>query len=173
MTRLEMVEKIREKSGVTYDVAKAALEKADWDMLDALISLENSNFSAAQQASAAPSEENYSKRVSRKANINVSDMAAKVSVWLRYALKFINKGEAIRLEINRKDETIESVSLTVIILLFIIKWWLPVGLIILGFVTGFRYRLLGAGRIGEAITRRTNSKADAFKSQMTAEDSDE
>ena len=40
MTRLEMVEKIREKTGVTYEEAREALEKANWDMLDAIVSLE-------------------------------------------------------------------------------------------------------------------------------------
>ncbi|MBQ6716870.1 MAG: hypothetical protein IJN21_10165 [Clostridia bacterium] len=40
MTRLEMVEKIREKTGATYEEAREALEKANWDMLDAIVSLE-------------------------------------------------------------------------------------------------------------------------------------
>ena len=40
MTRLEMVEKIREKTGVTYEEAREALEKANWDMLDAVVTIE-------------------------------------------------------------------------------------------------------------------------------------
>lgn len=41
MDQLEKVEKIREKTGVTYEEAKAALEAANGDILDALVYLEN------------------------------------------------------------------------------------------------------------------------------------
>ena len=41
MTELEKVEKLREKSDVTYAEAKEALEKSKGDILDALIYLEN------------------------------------------------------------------------------------------------------------------------------------
>ena len=40
MDKLEKVEKLREKTGVTYEDAKAALEACDYDMLDAIIYLE-------------------------------------------------------------------------------------------------------------------------------------
>ncbi|MCI6012450.1 MAG: UBA/TS-N domain protein, partial [Firmicutes bacterium] len=40
MDVLEKAEKIREKTGVTYEEAKAALEAADGDILDALVYLE-------------------------------------------------------------------------------------------------------------------------------------
>ena len=41
MDQLEKVEKIREKTGVTYEEAKAALEAAGGDVLDALVYLES------------------------------------------------------------------------------------------------------------------------------------
>ena len=41
MELLEKVEKIREKTGVSYEEAKAALEACDEDVLDALVYLEN------------------------------------------------------------------------------------------------------------------------------------
>ena len=37
MTRLEMVEKVKEKTGVTYDEAHEALSRSGWDIYDALI----------------------------------------------------------------------------------------------------------------------------------------
>lgn len=40
MITLEQVEKLREKANVSYDEAKAALEAANGDMLEALINLE-------------------------------------------------------------------------------------------------------------------------------------
>ena len=41
MDHFEMVEKLRAKANVSYEEAKAALEKSDWDMLDALVLLES------------------------------------------------------------------------------------------------------------------------------------
>ena len=41
MELLEKVEKIREKTGVSYEEAKAALEACGEDVLDALVYLEN------------------------------------------------------------------------------------------------------------------------------------
>ena len=41
MEQLEKVERLREKTGCTYEEAKAALEASNWDMLDAIVYLEN------------------------------------------------------------------------------------------------------------------------------------
>ena len=41
MEQLEKVEKLREKTGVTYEEAKAALEACEWDLLDAIVYLES------------------------------------------------------------------------------------------------------------------------------------
>ena len=41
MDHLEMVEKLREKANVSYEEASAALEKCNWDLLDALLLLES------------------------------------------------------------------------------------------------------------------------------------
>ena len=40
MDNLEKVEKLREKTGVSYEEAKAALEATNYDVLDAIIYLE-------------------------------------------------------------------------------------------------------------------------------------
>ena len=40
MERMDKVEKLREKTGVTYEDAKAALDACGWDMLDAVVYLE-------------------------------------------------------------------------------------------------------------------------------------
>ena len=40
MDQLEKVEKIREKTGVSYEDAKSALEACNYDLLDAIVYLE-------------------------------------------------------------------------------------------------------------------------------------
>ena len=41
MEHIEMVEKLREKAGITSEEAADALNRANWDMLEALVILEN------------------------------------------------------------------------------------------------------------------------------------
>ena len=45
MDHLEMVEKLAQKAGVSYEDAKMALEACGWDMLDALVYLEKLGLS--------------------------------------------------------------------------------------------------------------------------------
>ena len=40
MDQLEKVEKLRKKTNVSYEEAKAALEANNWNMLDAIVHLE-------------------------------------------------------------------------------------------------------------------------------------
>lgn len=40
MERYELVERLRQRAHVSYEDAKAALEESDWDLLDALVRLE-------------------------------------------------------------------------------------------------------------------------------------
>ena len=40
MDKIAMVEDIRRRANLNYEQAKALLEKADWDLLDALVILE-------------------------------------------------------------------------------------------------------------------------------------
>lgn len=54
MEMLEKVEKLREKANVSYEEAKAALEEANGDILDAMILLEN------QGKTVKPEKETYS-----------------------------------------------------------------------------------------------------------------
>ena len=170
MTRLEMVEKIREKTGVTYDVAKSALEKSDWDILDALISLETPDFTAAQAQSTAEAQPSAEKRVRRRSS--AGELSGKAVNCIRFLCKYINKGETIRLELYRKDELIESVSVTVLVLLLLVKWWLPVGLLILGMFTGFKYKLTGAGHLAGFIAEKASEKADSIKSGFSENNSE-
>lgn len=41
MEQLEKVEKLRARANVTYEEAKEALEASNWDLLDAMVYLEN------------------------------------------------------------------------------------------------------------------------------------
>ena len=45
MDKLNLVEKLREKTGITYEDAKSVLEINNWDILDAILDLEKARKS--------------------------------------------------------------------------------------------------------------------------------
>ena len=139
MTRLEMVEKLRKKAGVTYDEARDALENNNWDMLDALIALkrEGERRDEAEQKRAQSAAPDTKDERLRAVAGSVGD---KVCTGVRFVLNLLGKGENLRVEILYKDACIGSVSVTVLVLLLLFCWYIPVGLGILGFITGYRFR---------------------------------
>jgi len=57
MDNLEKVEKIREKTGVSYEEAKAALEATNYDVLDAIIYLEKNGKVKAPEVTSYTTEQ--------------------------------------------------------------------------------------------------------------------
>lgn len=165
MTRLEMVEQIREKTGVTYDVAKETLEKSDWDMLDAIIALEKPDFTMARQMSTANTDE---RKVVRR-SATAGEVGAKITSVIKFILKAMSKGETMRMEIYRKDEPIETISITALILLVLINWWIPAVLIVAGLFTGFKYKFTGTGKLVNIIAAKTGEKAEEIKAKINEE----
>lgn len=165
MTRLEMVEKIREKTGITYEEAREALEKSDWDMLDAIVSVEKEKNPQGTQyayASAPEAEAPQCEAVSpaKKPRVvrhsNTGELGDKVAAGLRWLGSWIRRGEGVHIEVSRKNDEILSLSLVTVILMFLLSWWFPVVLVVAGLFTGYRFRFTGSSLIGKAA----NSAAD-------------
>ena len=57
MDNLEKVEKLREKTGVSYEEAKAALEATNYDVLDAIIYLEKNGKVKAPEVTSYTTEQ--------------------------------------------------------------------------------------------------------------------
>lgn len=182
MTRLEMVEKIREKTGVTYDEARTALENAGWDMLDAIVALEH-RAGRAQEAQSTPhptvetaqdTTPAPKKRVVRRASAGeVGDKVANVVRWIG---SFIQRIDETCVEVSRKDETLFTVSVLFVIMLFILKWWVPVLLVVASLFTGYRYRITGnsmIARAANAASSKASSKAEEIKEQMNHSEDDD
>ena len=178
MTRLEMVEKIREKTGITYDEARQALEKANWDMLDAIVAVEKEREPQGEQfaCEAAPARE-ISEPLAKKARVvrhsNVGEIGDKVAAGLRWLGTWIRRGENVHLEVSRKGEGILSLSLVTVILVFLLSWWLPALLIVAGLFTGYRFRFTGASLIGKAANAaadKAGEKAEEIINRMNGEE---
>ena len=69
MVTLEQVEKLRQRANISYDEARAALEKTDGDILEAIINLEKENRISAPEGGGYYS----SKRAEQNTGNNYSD----------------------------------------------------------------------------------------------------
>ena len=143
MDHFEMVEKLSQKAGVTYEEAKLALEKCDWDMLDAMVMLENagkvqSTPAAAAQYTTQPVAEPMPQQSTGKQEF-VSGMQ---KLW-NFVCKLFQKGNANSFIISRHGEEIVTMPITVLALLVLILWPASIVFLIIGMFCGMRYRFTG------------------------------
>lgn len=165
MTRLEMVEKLREKTGISYDAAREALEQNNWDLIDTIIVLDKQG--RVVEDAGAPRAEEEPKPVRM---IDATKAGTKLKNALRWVLGIIKKGEAIRISILRGEEELGSLSVTAVVLLFLVKWYIPLGLWIISLFFGFKYRfggLAAAGKLLDSLSDRAGEKAEEIKTKFS------
>ena len=155
MDRMEMVEKLRAKANVTYEEAKEALEKTDWDMPDALVLLESEGKVADPQPQAEYTTQETDKKVYVEVNPRVKEGAGRLWDWVKMMFR---KGNANQFVINRRGEELIAMPITVLVLLLICFW--PFSLIVLfvGLFLGARYSfrgpdMNGAGKVNEMMDK--------------------
>lgn len=166
MDHFEMVEKLRQKTGVTYEEAKAALEVSGWDMLDALLFLE-------KEQNPADGYPSYSTRPHRQTEEQPQPQSRGfVSRLIEAAGKLIRKCNRTTLVIfRRKKNSIElPVTVLLVLALFYLRYMFFCFVISLFF--GVRYRIVGEGEsdvINEAMDK-IHSFADQVRSGDTKKD---
>ena len=150
MVTLEQVEKLRERTNVTYDEAKAALESTNGDLLDAIIFLEKQGKVKAPEDGGYYSNEKKEitdyKQPSgnaKKENKKGETFGGLLHRFGRFCLKMIQKGNNNTFDVYKGEECKASLPITVLILLLIFAFWVIIPLIIIGLFFGLRYRFTG------------------------------
>lgn len=172
MTTLEQVEKLREKANVSYDEAKAALEAANGDLLEALIYLEkqgkvNAPAGGGYYSSERTGAENqvpFNQYSYQQPNRNCNSGESFSSFMKRlgnFCLKIIRKGNTNYFEVLKGEESKALFPVTVLVLLLIFTFWVTIPLIIIGLFFGFRYRFSGPDFNANTVNDAMNSAADA------------
>ncbi len=96
---LEQVDKVKERTGVSYAEAKSALELTNGDVLDAIILLEEK------------AKENYENGIGAEKSTegifnNNTETISELKVWLK---DLINKGNISRIKVSKDGDTIVDV----------------------------------------------------------------
>ena len=168
MSTIEQIEKLREKADVTYEEAKAALDAASGDMLDAIISLEKQGKVKAPAnggSFATLSQNDESGREKKQENSKAKDRGESVASLLgrffRWCGRIIAKGNAHMFDVRRRDETVLSLPVTVLVLLLIFMFWVAVPLLVIGLFFGCRYYFRGPDLEKTRVNKVMDAAADA------------
>lgn len=165
MILLEQVEKLREKSGVGYEDARAALEASGGDMLEAMIWLETrgklTGPSGCYRSNAAPDEKGPSETAPPPEAPKGESFGQMVNRFLRWCGRIIHRGNTNYLDVYKKDERVITLPITALVLLLLFAFWIVVPLMIVGLFCGFRFWVRGNELGREDINRAMGKASDA------------
>ena len=169
MDMLEKVELVREKTGVTYQEAKEALEACDYDVLDAIIWLENAGKADAQTATYETKGTTTAREVSAEMQeaqeeYERTSKRTKIGeVWGSFrtqAVRLLRAGLDMTFIAERHGERVVAIPLLLVII-GILAWGASIWLLIIGLFFNFRYRIEGAGPVTIDVNDAMNKAADA------------
>lgn len=140
MNKLNLVEKLREKTGITYEEAKRVLEINNWDILDAILYLENQGKVKGPSISIFYTNEyknNYEEENSQfnfnevKKESNYKSNNSFEGIFERIC-KAIDTCNNIFIEIRGRNNFFLKLPFTVVIVLLIFGFWILIPLVVIG-----------------------------------------
>ena len=169
MEMLEKVELVRDKTGVSYQDAKEALEACSYDVLDAIIWLENEGKAETRTASFETTYANSTTTASpemRQAQEEYHEHSKRTKageVWNSFwaqAKKIIRAGLDMTFIAERNGERNVSIPLLFVVI-GVLAWGASIWLLIIGLFFGFRYRIEGASPVTIDVNDAMDKVADA------------
>ncbi len=151
MDKLEKVEKIIEKTGVSYEDAKIALDQCNDDILDAICLLEKEgkikNSYTASYTSFPTGNETDEKFAKAQANYEESVKEEKfsdiLSSFFKWTKKIVDKSFKICLLVKRHGAELAKIPLFFFLVLMILGFWFFVPVLIIGLFFECRYSFVG------------------------------
>ena len=180
MTNYEMVELLRQKANVSYEEAKAALEAANWDLLDAIVLLEREGKVPENDARFSTKAETGAKEEERDARQKRCDGAFRDGARTVGGIfrRMLNYGNRNFIVASRDGKEVVSLPLTAFVLLLLIPpitIWLMLVLMIVGLFFGLRYSLRGEHPANEKVNEyihKAESAAERVKESWQEKDED-
>ncbi|WP_315121299.1 DUF4342 domain-containing protein [uncultured Clostridium sp.] len=135
MEELKLIDKLKEKTNISYEEAKTALENSNWNILDALLHLEENgkvekpsvSIFYTNEARYSEKREEIIKNEKKKYENNNSFQGI-----FEIICKYIDTWNNIFLEIKKKDRIFLKIPLTVVIVLSFFMFWIIIPLIVVG-----------------------------------------
>jgi len=142
--------KLSQRTGVSLEDAKAALNACDFDMLDAVVYLEKLGKTTSPYSTSYTTTMNGNSDGSLEADFCEADKKSKkvtfgdlLAKFFRWVGKVIKIGNENFLDVTRNGEEIIKMPITVCVLLLLLAFWVCVPLLIAGLFFSFRYGFSG------------------------------
>lgn len=132
MEKLKAVEKLRDKANVSYEDAKNALERNNWDILDAMLSLEASGIVKKPLISVFYTNEHKEAYSNNRDLINMKKQEKDYNYKKKNDFegifealcKVIDTGNNIFIYIKKREKIFLKIPLTVLALLLFFAFWI-------------------------------------------------
>lgn len=176
MERVERVEQLVQKAGCSYTEAKNALERNDWNLLDALIDLEEKNATFVE--SEVIDREDAHRYQSADFNMNPNEKhfkdigndaaggqktgpgrGGKVRAFFSRLWEIITQNY-LNLY-NKQEKQVLRIPVIIPAILFLINFWVMLALCVVLLLIGFRFQFEGVDLGKSNINSAMNSAAEA------------
>ncbi len=160
MENFEKVEKLREKANVSFEEAKAALEEANWDLLDAMIALE-------KQGKAESRKETYSTK--EDADLMVVDEPEKKE---KRGNAFTDKLKVLwhkscenNFVVERNEDVIVNIPIWAFVIILLFTWHITLIVMVVALFFGCKYSFKGADemKLANDVCDKVSEAADKVK----------
>lgn len=159
MDNFEKVEKIREKTGVSYSEAKDALEQSNYDILDALVLLEKQGKIRGPERTVYQAEQNEDYKGEEEFNRTQEEYSRQYKKGFSGCMKdaghclgnLFRKSVRTYFSVERHGAEIISVPVLVLIILALCMFWVVFPLLIVGLFMDCRYHFVGFGKVDNNI----------------------
>lgn len=172
MDHFEMVEKLRERTGVSYEDAKDALDRAEWDLLDAIVLLESEGKVAqGAQDYSTRREETRDKGEHRSGQFKstMSRIGKQLGNWIAWA-------NGVNVSVSRNGNPMFGLPLTAVVVIVILcfPWIIPVLIVSLFF--GVQYNVHGNDKVINSVNQamdKVSEFADNIKQEVQSHKQDD
>ncbi|MDD6327451.1 MAG: UBA/TS-N domain protein [Eubacteriales bacterium] len=153
MENLEKVEKIRQKTGVSYEDAKNALVACDYDMLDAIVYLEKLGKIKAPERASYSTEMVVASQEFEQAQATYESSCKKTSVgdcvdrFIRWFGEVLKKSCKNTFHVEHEGKQVVAVPVLVFVLLLIFAFWITLPLLIVGLFFDYKYHFEGVTKV--------------------------
>lgn len=139
MDKLKLIDKLREKADISYEEARHALEKADWDILEAMLYLEECGIVEKPSVGVFYTNELNESYNDHREVINIKENSQGNNYKNKNSFegifeaicKTIDNCNNIFLSIKRKNKVFLKIPITVLIILLFFTFWVTIpGIII-------------------------------------------
>lgn len=166
MDNLEKVEKLREKTGVTYEDAKAALMACDYDLLDAIVYLEKLGKIKSPEKTSYTTTPAVVSTEFERAQASYEDSCKKSSVgdcvdrFIKWFGEVLKKSCKSTFHVEHNGKQVVAVPVLVFIVLLLFAFWITLPLLIIGMFCDYKYHFEGVETVTVDVNEVCNKASE-------------